>query len=67
MKKYKKGDKVKLKSGGPTMTVEEYKTSISQELKRVESDTSVMCSWFDKNDIRHYEQFEQDTLELVND
>ena len=67
MKKFKTGEKVKLKSGGPTMTVQEYKTSISQELKRVESDAAVMCSWFDKNDIRHCERFEQDTLDLVKD
>lgn len=67
MKKFKQGDKVRLKSGVPTMIVEKYKSSINDNLKRVESDTSVMCSWFDNNNIRHYEEFEQDTLDLVKD
>lgn len=49
---FKVGDRVKLRSGGPAMTV----TSTSESRSR-----SVFCRWFD-NGILHSDSFEPETL-----
>ncbi len=54
----KKGDTVKLKSGGPKMTVE-------AAFKDAGGFMCVRCSWFDKQDKRHAEAFEIDAVEVV--
>ncbi|MDN3668150.1 DUF2158 domain-containing protein [Echinicola jeungdonensis] len=59
MEKFKKGDIVKLKSGGPKMTVEEfqwnpYKNNYDKE--------KLQCTWF-KEDIKYSEIFESAALE----
>lgn len=44
---------VRLKSGGPKMTVEWTRDGIA------------MCSWFDVKDTQHTKPFKSDALELV--
>lgn len=51
--KFKKGDTVRLKSGGPLMTVESY---------NIENETEVLCVWFKDNE-RLDGYFDEDTLE----
>jgi uncharacterized protein YodC (DUF2158 family) len=51
--KFKKGDVVQLKSGGPWMTIEE-----------VDQD-DVSCAWFLNNELKR-DEFEAETLEIVN-
>jgi uncharacterized protein YodC (DUF2158 family) len=55
-KKFKTGDQVQLKSGGPTMTVEVYSGMTEK----------VHCRWFDpvKHDLKEAD-FEEDMLEQV--
>lgn len=50
--KFKTGDLVQLKSGGPCMTVRGYEPADSNE---------VVCEWFDGN-VRHEKAFNQDML-----
>ena len=52
--KFRKGDQVILKSGGPSMKV-----------KEIDED-SVRCTWFDPNNHRHEVIFEQSELELLD-
>ncbi|MDN8559321.1 YodC family protein [Citrobacter werkmanii] len=51
--KFKGGEVVQLKSGGPVMTVSHYSAS---------SETYV-CQWFDKNDLKA-SKFPENSLEL---
>lgn len=61
MSKFEKGNIVKLKSGGPNMTVEGFKWDpFSGEYKT----ESVQCTWF-KNDERVSEYFNENALEKV--
>lgn len=74
MSKFKRGDLVKLKSGGPVMTVitvltEENKTestSVILETLRTnnpECDSFASCSWFDESKELKQEFFPEDTLD----
>lgn len=47
----KVGDVIRLKSGGPQMTV-----------NQLHSDSTVECFWFDSNDIRLHGNFAPDAL-----
>ncbi|HLO60933.1 MAG TPA: DUF2158 domain-containing protein [Bacteroidales bacterium] len=51
---FKSGDVVKLKSGGPDMTVENYVT-----------DDKVTCVWFDSKNNYNDGDFQQDLLKKV--
>lgn len=53
MSKFKAGDVVVLNSGGPQMTVESYSTNDPQKLT---------CTWFDKNNERKSEHFQEAAL-----
>ena len=56
MPKFKTGDVVRLKSGGPEMTVQNY----------VPGKTRVICTWFDDKG-KHSDGFEEDQLEREED
>lgn len=60
-KKFKTGDPVKLKSGGPEMTVKNY-----NEDKYADDELMVDCDWFDKNDTKQSDTFHEDQLEIVS-
>jgi uncharacterized protein YodC (DUF2158 family) len=47
------GDVVRLKSGGPDMTVDNANFS------------RVVCTWFDSNNILHHQSFDQGAIEKV--
>lgn len=51
MSQFKTGDVVRLKSGGPKMTVKE------------EGDSIVSCQWFDRNGKTHTDKFQVVMLE----
>lgn len=53
------GDTVKLKSGGPVMTVDHYYTTTDKP------PLTVVCLWFDSNDALQSATFQQDTLEAA--
>jgi uncharacterized protein YodC (DUF2158 family) len=52
MEKFKKGDVVRLKSGGPDMTVQDL------------NESEVTCVWF-MGEVKQQDDFDVDTLELV--
>jgi uncharacterized protein YodC (DUF2158 family) len=60
-KKFKAGDIVQLKSGGPKMTVRFY----DQNFGGSESD-DVLCEWFDAKAELKYAKFNQESLNLVD-
>ena len=60
-KLFTKGDVVMLKSGGPRMTIEHYKWVVGFDYSK-ESDTKVLCSWFDKDGKLERKEFEQEAL-----
>jgi len=63
-RKFKVGDKVKLKSGGPDMTVQNvYDDPKNPFLK--EYGGLVKCTWFNDKNIRLTDDFNQDTLDKV--
>ena len=55
----KKGDVVKLKSGGPEMTV----LQVSQKQDSVK----VLCQWFDDNQQLQKNEFDEEILETSSD
>lgn len=53
------GDIVRLKSGGPCMTVQQFKD------KSINSDNNfVLCKWFDSNNISRQDWFEVNSLSV---
>jgi uncharacterized protein YodC (DUF2158 family) len=52
------GEIVRLKSGGPKMT-------ISHFIKSTTHIQMVCCTWFDVDNILHREEFEQNQLQLI--
>jgi len=61
--KFKSGDVVRLKSGGPKMTVRNYKLIQPFDGKAYPSDTDIECDWFEGNNLKHA-IFGQETLEI---
>jgi len=59
MKKFKKGDTVKLNSGGPIMTVEKVEDNYLDGIK-IEGH-EIHCVWFINNEVRDG-RFDQDML-----
>ncbi|MDT0620865.1 YodC family protein [Croceitalea vernalis] len=59
--KFTKGDVVRLKSGGPIMTIEKYKLETGWDYSK-ESDHVVVCTWFDNDGKLESRPFEQDAL-----
>ncbi len=64
--KFKKGDVVKLKSGGPSMTIEKYKLIVGYK-KTTVSENVAICTWFDNDGKLQSVEFEQDSLKLENE
>jgi uncharacterized protein YodC (DUF2158 family) len=56
---WKAGDKVKLLSGGPAMTVQ------GQKALKPDEGESVLCVWFDDNKARHQGVFVPEALEVA--
>lgn len=53
------GDIVRLKSGGPYMTVQQFKD------KSINSDNNfILCKWFDSNNISRQDWFEVNSLSV---
>jgi len=63
---FQKGDVVKLKSGGPKMTIEGYKSNISISGPTTYSKSKVVVSWFTNEKLTR-ETFDVDALELAVD
>lgn len=63
-KKFSKGDVVRLKSGGPKMTIEGYEIVMGWDFTS-ESDDTVVCKWFDLNEVLQVQKFNHETLEIV--
>lgn len=64
MAKIKKGDTVRLKSGGPLMTVKGYDLIYNpQTSKNEESDSQLTCQWFDENDVKS-SSFDENMLDI---
>lgn len=59
--KFKIGDVVILKSGGPKMTISGDKTGMDFKLGRI-FNGSYDCSWFDEKNIKCSGRFPQDSL-----
>jgi uncharacterized protein YodC (DUF2158 family) len=69
-RKFKVGDKVRLKSGGPEMTVENYVTQPKfkrDEIGMYEEETAkVKICYFDETGGKKCDIFEQDMLEFID-
>ncbi|WP_045027960.1 YodC family protein [Draconibacterium sediminis] len=63
---FKQGDVVRLKSGGPKMTIENYYVHVGISSSSV-SDHLVDCTWFDNNGVLQSRTFEQDSLKKEDD
>lgn len=61
-RKFKTGDRVHRKSGGPVMEVVKYPLEHQALAGDFQSVHDVLCVWFDKNGERHKEVFDQRTL-----
>lgn len=62
-RKFKVGDLVRLKSGGPLMTVKDvYDDPNNPFLK--DYGGYVKCTWFDEKNALRSSEFQQDTIEL---
>ena len=59
----KKGDKVRLKSGGPTMTVVEYPYKF---IDGTTTEAKAKCEWFDSENKLKNSVFEVDALEIAD-
>ena len=73
-RKFKPTDIVQSLPGGQEMTVVKYYTdhsaSMVSAMRRInhappEETPFVICKWFDVKDIKHWDKFEETTLELV--
>lgn len=64
-KKFSRGDTVVLKSGGPLMTVNEYKKIMNPDSGKWEESEEVKCYWFEENE-KKFDSFHQDTLVKEN-
>jgi uncharacterized protein YodC (DUF2158 family) len=60
MAKFKLGETVRLKSGGPDMVVQDYTATFFGEVS-----TKVICKWFDKQGKAQSEKFEEEGLEPI--
>ncbi len=63
--KIKPGDLVKLKSGGPKMTVKGFKKIRGMKGNTIDYDI-IICQWFNDNNELNSQEFKVDTLEIVN-
>lgn len=63
MQDFKKGDIVKLKSGGPKMVVEGFRMNIFNSTIDYEQ---VQCTWFN-NDEKKTEFFDSNVIEVINE
>lgn len=54
---FNKGDVVRLKSGGPTMTVEDCVEGADGTI------TAIFCGWFDDKNVRQRDHFAPEALE----
>lgn len=65
--KFQNGDVVRLKSGGPNMTVHDnYSHQVESHFAR-NLGSVVMCTWFLDNGTRMKDKFMVDSLDLVTD
>lgn len=62
--KFKSGDVVQLKSGGPIMTVFKYKPN---PMNNAPMKDSLFCTWFDENGVKQSSSFHEDQLELASE
>ncbi len=60
MAKFKLGETVRLKSGGPDMVVQDYAATFPGELS-----TKAICKWFDKQNKAQSGTFEEEGLESI--
>lgn len=60
MSEFKKGDQVKLKSGGPTMTVQNI-----GDYSPMGPEDGVSCTWFDAKHVRQEDTFDAAVLEKI--
>ncbi len=64
IRKFKDGDVVRLKSGGPKMTIAWLDLQLNPETAEFDLYSGqVLCEWFDEKEIK-YQKFRQDSLEL---
>lgn len=63
-RKFKDGDVVRLKSGGPKMTISWLDLQLNPETNEFDLYSGqVLCEWFDDKELKH-QKFRQDSLEI---